>query len=340
MADDAENKVAQPGQHTDADHPFKKSSSIQDHLDKLLQSQTPVVPRDEQPTPSWFKNLQGRVWQSERWSRLLKYWQRRPKTGWLRHRLAGMKVQSHLTGSETGAGWQIRVKDLLQQQRTGLTWLGIFLGLTLVLAYSLSPLGSVQHYRVTGNTEVSDQRVLKQAGLMVGQPVGLILTNQGYFSNLAHRNDPQLAKLRFELKWPNTMVVTVKEVPMVGYIQSGDDYMPVLATGQELTHSKVKSPLAGLPVYTGFTRRQQRDQVLKQFAQMRIPIRHAVSEVHWSPSKENPQRLVIFMNDGNVVLANANNFAKKLRYYPSMAAQSAKPSLIDLQMGAFARPLS
>ncbi|KRN31753.1 cell division protein FtsQ/DivIB [Weissella halotolerans] len=338
MAEDTDKQAQQTSHPLDVKH---HSPSIQEHLDQLLETQADSGEKagQQESTPrSWV--LQVKDWIAGTWVQVMRRWQWPALHALVQKK--GIKSRDHANGvvQTKHQHGQVDLHAFWQQYQIGLKWLATFLGLAIVLLYCLSPLGTAQHYRVEGNTEIPDQQVLKRAGLTTGQSLGLIMTNQSYFSKLAKHNDPQIANVHFEFDWPNTIVVKVSEIAMVGYVQSGADYIPVLANGQELKQDKVTGPIAGLPVYNGFTKRQKRDQVLKQFAQMRLPIRHAVSEVNWSPTKENPQRLLIYMNDGNVVLANADDFAKKFKFYPSMAAQSAKPSLIDIQMGAYAKPLS
>jgi cell division protein FtsQ len=46
------------------------------------------------------------------------------------------------------------------------------------------------------------------------------------------------------------------------------------------------------------------------------------------------------MNDGNQVLATTTSFARKMKYYPEIKAQTSGKVMIDLQVGAFSYQLN
>ena len=64
----------------------------------------------------------------------------------------------------------------------------------------------------------------------------------------------------------------------------------------------------------------------------------AISEIHFTPTKSDPTKLLLYMNDGNQVIANAETLAKKLAYYPSIVAKMNYQGIIDLEVGAYSYP--
>ena len=160
-----------------------------------------------------------------------------------------------------------------------------------------------------------------------------------YFSHTAEERNPQIAGLKFELRADNTIEVKVNEIVKVGYVKSNDHYYPILANGKMFKDGEVNQPIGGLPLYDNFKSDSDLKPVLAQFGKLPLALRRSVSEIVWSPTDQNKQRLELFMNDGNEVLISADELASKLKYYPAMAATlDDKKGIADLQVGAYFTP--
>jgi len=207
-----------------------------------------------------------------------------------------------------------------------------------ILIYLLSPLNQIQTFDVQGNQDLSDKSVLASAGLLTGQPVWTMLTQEKYFSDLAVTNNPQIKNMTLTLEPNNRLRVKVDEIVKVGYVKAGQQYFPILENGTMLKSGVTKQLVGGLPLYDGFTSGKQLSLTLAEFGKLSPALRHAVSEIVWAPNKQNQQRLILFMNDGNEVLVSANQLAQKMKYYPGMVAQLDTTGRADLQVGAFFTP--
>jgi cell division protein FtsQ len=206
------------------------------------------------------------------------------------------------------------------------------------LIYLISPASQVQKYDVVGTQELSDKAILKAAGLQKGQPLLTTLYQSDYFSQEAKSKNPQIAHLKLTLKSNNTLQIKVDEILKVGYVKAGNKYYPILENGDILNREVSDQQVGGLPLYDGFTSAKQLHKTLAEFGKLSMPLRHAVSEIVWSPNKQNNQRLLIYMNDGNEVLISANELSKKMKYYPGMVAQLDQAGQADLQVGAYFKP--
>ena len=229
-------------------------------------------------------------------------------------------------------------RRLYQHERSTLKSLAVLGVAAAFLGYFISPFGQIQKFNVVGTQDLSDKAVLKAAGLQLGQPLFSTVHQSAYFNKLAQKNDPQVASLKLRLVGTNTVEVKVKEIVQVGYVKAGSRYYPILANGTMLKHGSASHPVGGLPLYDGFTSGKQLKLTLSEFGKLSTPLRHAVSEIVWSPDAQNAQSLKLYMNDGNQVLISADDLSKKLRYYPGMVAQLDKPGQADLQVGAYFTP--
>ena len=51
-------------------------------------------------------------------------------------------------------------------------------------------------------------------------------------------------------------------------------------------------------------------------------------------------QIILVMKDNNVIIGNTTTINKKIKYYPEIKKQLSEPSIVDLEIGAFSRPLS
>lgn len=231
-----------------------------------------------------------------------------------------------------------RLPEISEMEKEGV---GVIVGLVVlagVLGFLASPWGTVSTYQVKGNQEIGTKKLLDELGLDKGQSPLLLLTEAPALAQKAHDFDPQIQDLKLKMKSPTVMEVKVTEIPSVGYVKDGKKYVPILADGTQLTDEAKEWPSENFPIYSGFKDNEQFDSVLRSFGTLSLALRQAVSEIIWSPTSENSSRLVFIMNDGNQVFANAENFETKFKYYPGMATQLKKNGVIDLQVGAYAKP--
>lgn len=206
----------------------------------------------------------------------------------------------------------------------------------LVIGYFVSPLSQVQSYKVNGLQDITKQEVLNDAGLKPKQSVWLTVLEQHYIAKQAEKNNPQIQHLSIDLVCINRVKIDVTEHVRVGYVQSGDRYVGMLSNGFFLPNKMKNVPTDGLPIYENFKSNDDLKMTVRQFGELSPALRHSVSEIIWSPTKENSQRVILFMQDGNEVLISANQIKHKLKYYPAMAAQMNENGFIDLQVGAYA----
>ncbi|WP_258087962.1 cell division protein FtsQ/DivIB [Weissella fangxianensis] len=227
---------------------------------------------------------------------------------------------------------------LFSHEKAAIKTLIVLLVMAAGLIYLISPANQVQKYEVVGTHELSDKTVLNAAGLKMGQPLLTTLNQGDYFSRMAKSKNPQIRHLKLTRKSDNTLQVKVDEIVKVGYVKADNKYYPILENGSMLDHGLSNQKVGGLPIYDGFTSDKQLRKTLSEFGKLSDPLRHAVSEIVWSPNSQNNQRLLIYMNDGNQVLIRADEMSKKLKYYPGMVAQLNKTGIADLQVGAYFKP--
>ncbi|MGM9892201.1 cell division protein FtsQ/DivIB [Limosilactobacillus sp.] len=231
------------------------------------------------------------------------------------HKVRGIKVYRYFTNGE-------RVLKLI-----------LLFGSILILAlYVISPLSKVRTVTVVGNSELSAQQVETATQVRPGRYIWGVVASQRAINSHAHQRNPQVKSVRIKATGAQSLQVTVTENPIVGTIEIGQHDYNVLANGQLqrtlTTQSKIQYQHFG-------NHRTELKKTAVQIGQLKPVVRNGISTISYRPTTTAPNRLIIFMRDGNTVYANLNTVGKKLAYYPSIAATMKKPGIVDLQVGAY-----
>lgn len=233
---------------------------------------------------------------------------------------------------------------LTAQQKQGMLVIVVLTTLAVFVGWLCSPWAQVQNYEIKGNDDLTKAQVLSAAGLNKYQSTFLTVEERNHFDKTAQKNNAQISGLTLKLKNPMTVIVTVKENPKVGYIKTKEGYQALLQDGQVVNESFDQRPSDSYAVYDNFPKdRKTLNATAKRIGKLNSPIRRSISDVVWSPTDMNDDRLLLSMNDGNQVVISASDIDNKMQYYPSIATQfknsqdskDDKKTIIDLEAGAY-----
>lgn len=228
------------------------------------------------------------------------------------------------------------VKGISLQRQTKQAWLTI-MGILVMVGFFywvISPSSMIQRIDVAGTHNTTPKQIVKATGIKARRSVFGVLLHEKAIEKHAVANDNQIKALTVRVASPTRLEINVQEAIRVGYVLRNHKYYLVLEGGKVLEQPLTTSNL-GLPIYEGFKNKALFNKTINKIAKLDTPIRAAVSEIHFSPTKGDPERIVLYMNDGNQVNATITTFADKMAYYPSIAAQMDKPGIVDLQVGAY-----
>lgn len=215
--------------------------------------------------------------------------------------------------------------------------LAVLLTVGASAGYFLTPFSRVREISVTGTNIAADQAVIDESGIRSGAGlVHLFLHRQDYTGRLLKRM-PLLRSAAIDRVGINDIVLRVKEHPVVGYTVKNGIYYPIISTGMVLTAGQSK-PVGNYPVYADFTSNQHIKLAVKVYASLAAHVQGDISEIHDIGDKANPNRVMLYMNDQNKVIADLNTLKEKMAYYPAMKAQLKGAGIVDLEVGAYAVP--
>ncbi|EEU30613.1 cell division protein FtsQ [Limosilactobacillus coleohominis 101-4-CHN] len=208
-----------------------------------------------------------------------------------------------------------------------------FILVLLIAIYMLSPLSKIETVRVEGNTEMTSREVQKATNIRSGRYIWWIFRHQGATLEQAQKRNPQIKTLRIKLTGPRSVRVRVTEYPVIGIINHDGRQQLLLSNGK---YRPITGKIDNFLHYANFNNSYTHLKIAaREIGTLPKYIRQSISEVSYSPTKLNPDRLKLIMNDGNTVLVRADTLGEKMKYYPSIVSKMKGNGIIDLQYGAY-----
>lgn len=235
-----------------------------------------------------------------------------------------------------------KLPQLKRQKKRQLTrrmsiLIGVFGSILLLAVYFVSPLSHVQMITVTGNQVLSKQQVADFAGISKGDSIYRVIGRRKAVVKKAQTASPRLQSITFQVTHLNHLKINVKEYATAGFVAARGKYRVALSNGV-VTKETRQQPSGDYPVYDQFDSQTQLRAMITQFAKLPDSLKGAISEIQFVPTKANSERIHAFMNDGNEVYATLSTFAKKMAYYPGIAAKMKANSVVNLEVGAYSYP--
>ena len=210
----------------------------------------------------------------------------------------------------------------------------LLFGLVLLLMlYIITPLSKLQTVKVVGNRELSTTAVEQATTVYPGRFVWEVYAHRHQLCQQARFNQPRIARASIKMTGLQRMTVTIRENPLLGMAKLGHQEYAVLADGQLQATNSLDSAKTDYRRFDGH--RGALKAVARQIGRLKPAIRNGISAVVYQPTKQMPDRIVLYMRDGNTVLANRKTVGKKMAFYPGIAANMKNAGVIDIQVGAY-----
>ncbi|RVU73880.1 MULTISPECIES: cell division protein FtsQ/DivIB [Lactobacillus] len=207
------------------------------------------------------------------------------------------------------------------------------------LGYYVSPLANVDSVQIKGAPDLIPKQVVANSGIKASDKVFDYVFHQHHLSKRLANKYPEIKNVQVKVVHLNNLILNIQERPTVGYIKDGDRYRKILANGKigsrSLPWSKVDQQK---PLFIGYNKQVSLTDDLKLFNSFPADFREEVKLLSGSPTRK--MQIILVMKDGNVVIGNINTLKDKIKYYNAIKAKAGKHSLIDLEVGAFSRPLT
>lgn len=221
--------------------------------------------------------------------------------------------------------------------------LGAFLAIAVLaivgLGYYVSPLANIASIKVTGAQELPARELVQHSGISAKGKLVDYLLDQGNISRRLISHYPELASVQLQVQGINQLVIMLHERPTVGYLKIEHGFKRLLSSGrlgtQVLTWSEVDQSRS---LFINYEKPQFLKRNLQLFKLLPEEFQDQVKLISGRTSRGT--QVVYVMKNGNVVVGNIDTFKNKVKYYDAISAKAGKYSLVDLEVGAFSRPLT
>ncbi|WP_164508310.1 cell division protein FtsQ/DivIB [Companilactobacillus kedongensis] len=207
----------------------------------------------------------------------------------------------------------------------------------IFIAYLGSPLSKVRNVTVEGVNDLGAQQVIDATDINNNSLLINIMFDQQTIANKTKKKLPSIETVSFKTHNLRDIVIKVKEFKTLGLIYKDGYYYRVI-NGGHVIDQKMHSPIGKYPIYSGFNNQKSLKRISKIYKKLPDNVRTNVSQFYNSPTKLNPYRIKIDMNDGNKVVADIRTVQAKMEYYPGIAAQMKQKGVINLEIGAYSYP--
>lgn len=211
-------------------------------------------------------------------------------------------------------------------------YLTIFFLLISVIVYLQSPLSNVKQIVISGNSFVAEKEVIELSEVTHKTNIWAIDKKQ---IEKEINDHPVIESVDVKRKLPSTIEIKITEYELVGYLKNGDEIQPILGSGVILP-VHIQS-LGEAPLIIGFTEESYLKDMTGELEKLPQSILNLISEIHWEPTEENKNKVILYMNDGFLVEGTIRNLANKMQVYPSIVSQLEPDSkgIIHIGVGAY-----
>lgn len=225
---------------------------------------------------------------------------------------------------------QFRLRSNLRRILSIVVPFGLIL---LFMLYIVSPLARIKTVTVTGNHHLTARQVQAATQVRPGRFIWSTLAMKpARLTQIQHRNS-QLKQVKIILTGPQSVEIAVKEYDVIGLVNAGKRPQLLLSNGK---FRPVTGQVDQFVAYAGFNDHYPMlKTTAKRIGKLAPAVRNGISEVTYSPTTLDKQRLKLLMNDGNTVFVKASEIDEKMSYYPSIVANTDGNRVINLEFGAY-----
>lgn len=214
-----------------------------------------------------------------------------------------------------------------------ISYLSVFFLLIGIVIYLQSPLSYVKTINITGNSFLTDEDVIELSDII--ETTNIWTVNKKKIEQNVVENEV-IKSAEVKRVFPQTIDININEYKHIGYIKEEEDYYPIVGEGRIIT-SNVKAVDGDAPLLVGFDQEEYLERMSIELNEVSDNILNLISEIHWLPTKDNDNQVMLYMNDGNIVNGTIRNFSDKMEVYPSIVAQldPGNKGVIHLGVGAY-----
>jgi cell division protein FtsQ len=223
-------------------------------------------------------------------------------------------------------------------KKLGLIFIVSFVAL-IMLGYYISPLANVDSVKVIGKSDLPVKSIVQTTGIKSSDKVVDYLLHPGNIKYKLMSHYPEIKSIQINISNFNQIILKVNEYPTIGYVKEQTGYRKILVNGklgsQLMPWNKINQEQ---PIFIGYNHEVSLKDNLLLFNSLPKEFRKQIKLL--SGKTRRKSQVIFVTKDNNVVIGNIDTLKSKLKYYNDIKDKAGKESLIDLEVGAYSRPLT
>lgn len=226
---------------------------------------------------------------------------------------------------------KLREERRRKANRRLIFFLSLFFLLILLIIYAQSPLSYVRSIEISGNQYVHDDLIIETSRITERTNLWEI-NKEETIRHILQLDEIRHANLK--RKFPNSVEIIVSEYDRIAYLANEGAYYPIAENGKILDKVPLNKYQNDAPILINF----EQGIIVEEFASelKNVPngIMNRISEIYYEPTSSDPNRVILYMNDGNIVYSTVRNFAERISAYPIIAQEidPNKKGIIHMRM--------
>lgn len=219
--------------------------------------------------------------------------------------------------------------------------LGVFIGVILlvlsVVLYMFTDISKVDKVEINGEKIVSKKDIEKALNIKSDSRIYNLPMSE---MKSKIEKIEGIKSVEIKRRFPNDLIVNIKEYEAIGLIKNKKGYEPLLENGSTIKKMSTDLPI-DVPILNEFTSKKL-NKIVPELKKVKPKVKSMISEINYKPGENNQNRIQMFMTDNVEVVGDIQTFANKINYYPSIsdklerdnAGELKIPGFVDLQVGA------
>lgn len=214
-----------------------------------------------------------------------------------------------------------KIKPPVQRKKTNkrfLIFLCLFFLTILCILYIQSPLSKLEHIEVDGHYILSEEEIVRLSKVQLG----MFIFN--FDPQKVEERLTQITEIKTAIvhrKFPNKLLIEVKEHSVIAYWLDDNKFFPVLSSGHILKNREWSNRPVNQPIFNQWPHKEGVVELSNELSKLHSSITTKISEIVLYPTISDPYRLRIFMSDGYEVRSTIRNFSENMSWYPHFVQQ-------------------
>lgn len=219
--------------------------------------------------------------------------------------------------------------------------LGVFIGVILlvllVVLYMFTDISKVDKVEINGEKIVAKKDIEKALNIKSDSRIYNLPMSE---MKSKIEKIEGIKNVEIKRRFPNDLIVNVKEYEIIGLIKNKKGYEPLLENGSTIKKLSTDLPI-DVPILNDFTSKKL-NKIVPELKKVKPKVKSMISEINYKPGENNQNRIQMFMTDNVEVVGDIQTFANKINYYPSISDKLERDNtgelktlgFVDLQVGA------